>query len=51
MKRVYKLSSYTKTEDGFVIQLDGKTVKTPLVQPLAAPNKAIAEAIVQEWAS
>lgn len=51
MKRVYKMASYTKTEDGFVIQLDGKAVKTPLAQPLAAPNKTIAEVIVQEWAA
>ncbi len=49
MKRVYKLASYNKTEDGFVIQLDGKTVKTPLGQPLAAPNRAMADVIVQEW--
>jgi chaperone required for assembly of F1-ATPase len=49
MKRVYTLASYTKTEDGYVIQLDGKTVKTPLAQPLAAPNKTIADAIVREW--
>jgi len=51
MKRVYKLASYNKTEDGYVIQLDGKTIKTPLGQPLAAPNKKIADTIVQEWIS
>lgn len=45
------MASYNKTEDGFVIQLDGKTVKTPLGQPLAAPNKTIADAIVKEWVS
>lgn len=51
MKRVYKLASYTKTQEGFAIQLDGKTVKTPLGQPLAAPNKAIADEIVREWSA
>lgn len=51
MKRVYKLSSHTKTEDGFVIQLDGKAVKTPSGQPLAAPNRSMADEIVKEWAS
>lgn len=51
MKRVYKISSYTKTEDGFVLQLDGKGVKTPLGQPLAAPNRAMADEIVAEWAA
>lgn len=50
MKRVYKLASSTKTEDGFVLQLDGKSVKTPLGQPLASPNKTLADSIVQEWA-
>lgn len=49
MKRVYKLVSHNKTEDGHVIQLDGKTVKTPLGQPLAAPNRALADEIVREW--
>jgi len=49
MKRVHKLASHTKTEDGFVIQLDGKSVKTPVGQPLAAPNRAIADAVVKEW--
>ncbi len=49
MKRVYKLASFNKTEDGFMIQLDGKTVKTPSGQPLAAPNKQMAETIVSEW--
>ncbi len=49
MKRAYKMVSHTKTEDGYVIQLDGKSIKTPLGQPLAAPNKTTADAIVQEW--
>lgn len=49
MKRVYKLASHTKTEDGYAIQLDGKTIKTPVGQPLAAPNRAIADEIVREW--
>jgi chaperone required for assembly of F1-ATPase len=51
MKRVYKLASHTKTEDGFVIQLDGKALKTPTGQPLAAPNRIIADAIVGEWSA
>lgn len=51
MKRVYKQASHTKTEDGFVIQLDGKSIKTPLGQPLAAPNRALADEIVREWAA
>lgn len=49
MKRVYKLATHTKTEDGYVLQLDSKTVKTPLGAPLASPGKALADAIVAEW--
>jgi chaperone required for assembly of F1-ATPase len=51
MKRVYKLASHTKTDDGHVVQLDGKSVKTPSGQPLAAPNRAIADEIVREWSA
>lgn len=51
MKRFYTLTSYTKTDDGFVIQLDGKGVKTPSGQPLAAPNRALADAVAAEWAA
>lgn len=51
MKRFYNLVSTKKTGDGHVIQLDGKTVKTPLGQDMVAPTKALAEAVVLEWAA
>ena len=50
MKRFYKLVSHKKTTDGYVIQLDGKGIKTPLGQDLAASTKSLADAIVLEWA-
>ena len=50
MKRIYKMVSATKTEDGYTIQLDGKTINTPSGQPILAPNKPMADAIVAEWA-
>lgn len=50
MKRVYTVAGHTKTEDGFVLQLDGKTVKTPMGVPLASPGRPLADAIVAEWA-
>ncbi|PZQ45376.1 MAG: ATP12 chaperone family protein [Micavibrio aeruginosavorus] len=50
MKRLYKVSSHIKTEDGFVIQLDGKSVKTPSGQPMASPSRIMADVIVKEWA-
>ena len=36
-------------EGGFPVLLDGKPVKTPLRRTLAAPSRALAEAIVEEW--
>ena len=35
--------------DGFPVLLDGKPVRTPARRPLAAPTRALAEAIAQEW--
>lgn len=49
MKRFYNLVSTRKVDDGFAIQLDGKSVKTPLGQDLVAPTESLADAIVQEW--
>jgi chaperone required for assembly of F1-ATPase len=51
MKRLYTLASHIKTEDGFVLQLDGKAVKTTLGAPMASPGKALADAVVLEWAA
>jgi chaperone required for assembly of F1-ATPase len=51
MKRVYKLSSHIKNEDGYSIQLDGKVIKTSSGQQLTSPNKILADAIVAEWAT
>lgn len=50
MKRFYKLVSHKKTNDGYAIQLDGKTIHTPLGQDLLAPTKSLADAVVLEWA-
>lgn len=49
MKRFYTLASSKKTDEGHVIQLDAKSIKTPSGQDLAAPTKALADAIVAEW--
>lgn len=51
MKKFYSLSSTKKTDEGFVIQLDGKTINTPSGQELVAPTRELADAIVQEWAA
>ena len=51
MKRFYKLVSTKKQGRKHLIQLDGKTVNTPLGQELFAPTQALAEQIVLEWAA
>jgi chaperone required for assembly of F1-ATPase len=51
MKRFYTLVSTRKMDEGYAIQLDGNTVKTPSGQDMAAPTQALADAIVLEWAA
>ena len=48
-KRFYAQAGMVETPEGFAITLDGKTVRTPSRQPLTAPERGIAEAIVAEW--
>ncbi|HPQ50329.1 MAG: hypothetical protein KDJ26_01275 [Alphaproteobacteria bacterium] len=49
MKKFYKQSGFIQTVTGFLIQLDGKTVYTPMRAELNAPNLALAEEIKNEW--
>lgn len=49
MKKFYTLVSSKLTDDGYAIQLDGKSVKTQTGQVLAAPTQALADALVKEW--
>lgn len=51
MKRFYKLVSSKKEGDGFVIELDGRPVKTPLKNTLVAPNEMLANALINEWSA
>jgi chaperone required for assembly of F1-ATPase len=49
-KRFYKNASVNDAgEGGFAILLDDKPVKTPQRRTLAAPSRALAEMIAQEW--
>lgn len=50
MKKFYKLVSAKKADEGYAIQLDGKSVITPSGQKLVSPSKTLAEAIAKEWA-
>ncbi len=49
LKRFYKQAGIAETENGFAIQLDGRTVKTPAGNKLSMPSKRLAEAVAAEW--
>ena len=50
-KRFYKNVSVEEKEGGFALSLDGKTARTPAKKRLVLPTRALAEAIVAEWAA
>jgi chaperone required for assembly of F1-ATPase len=50
-KRFYKNVSVEEKEGGFALSLDGKTTRTPAKKRLVLPTRALAEAIVAEWAA
>ena len=49
MKRFYKDVTVDETLDGYRFLLDGKPVQTPAHHPLLVPNRALAEALAEEW--
>ncbi len=48
-KRFYKAAGVAEEPDGFVVTLDGRPVRTPGRNALAAPARALAEAMASEW--
>jgi len=48
-KRFYRDCSVLGEEDGFVIALDGRQVRTPAKARLLLPNPALADAVAAEW--
>lgn len=48
-KRFYKQAAAAEEDGGFVVQLDGKTVRTPARSVLKLPTLALAELIADEW--
>jgi chaperone required for assembly of F1-ATPase len=48
-RRFYKQAKASETDEGFAILLDGRAVRTPGRRILAAPTRALAEAIAAEW--
>ena len=49
MKRFYKLVTVETGDDGFIVLLDGRTIKTPLRAELILPTQAVADAVAAEW--
>lgn len=49
-RRFYEEASYESREEGFVIVLDGRPVRTPARAVLAVPNEPLAAEIASEWA-
>ena len=50
-KRFYKQASLGAVESGYVVELDGRPIKTPAKASLSLPTKALAQAIANEWAA
>lgn len=48
-RRFWKLADVAPYEDGYTVQLDGRTVKTPAKTVLVVPTRALAQAIAAEW--
>lgn len=48
-KRFYTSAGVIEGPDGFAVTLDGKPVRTPGRNPLAAPTRELAEAMASEW--
>jgi chaperone required for assembly of F1-ATPase len=48
-KRFYEKTAIEPGEGAFRILLDGKSMKTPARRTLAAPSRALAQAIADEW--
>jgi chaperone required for assembly of F1-ATPase len=48
-KRFWKETDVTETDDGWMIMLDGRAVKTPAGRPVALSSQRLAEAVGAEW--
>jgi chaperone required for assembly of F1-ATPase len=48
-RRFYKNAHVDEGDSGFAIRLDGRAVRTPARRVLAAPTRALADALAAEW--
>ena len=49
MKRFWKDVAVKREDDGWAVELDGRSVRTPARAILSVPSQALAEAIAEEW--
>ncbi|VAW04377.1 Chaperone required for the assembly of the mitochondrial F1-ATPase [hydrothermal vent metagenome] len=49
MKRFYKQAAVIRIDRGFLVELDGRVVKTPEKRPNISPTRPLATAICREW--
>ena len=49
MKRFWKAASALAEGDQWIVELDGKPLRTPARNPLVLPARQLADAIVEEW--
>ena len=49
MKRFYKNVSYTQTDAGWIVALDGRPLKTQGGQPQIVPSEPLARMLAREW--
>ena len=48
MKRFYKMAGVSENDAGFLVELDGRPVRTPARKLLATPSRNLAEALGAE---
>ncbi|MEM7778587.1 MAG: ATP12 family protein [Pseudomonadota bacterium] len=51
IRRFYHQAGVVASDGGFVLELDGRTARTPGKHPLAVPTEQLAQAIASEWAA
>jgi chaperone required for assembly of F1-ATPase len=49
MKRFYKTATIAPEGEGYTVQLDGRSMKTPAGNALILPTPALADAVAEEW--
>ena len=48
-KRFYKTAGIAPHENGYAVELDGRSIKTPAKVTLTLPTEALATALAEEW--